>query len=168
LTFGCIGQIEYPISGKAEVWLLSQLPSVDEPLPWLLLRQGVEEIRSDGGRVTAMRGGGQPYFQEQGVLARSMGEFTINTNQVFEMLFLVGHIKPSYAAMLLIFFKVIRRDMEAEAIMSLAKSPDDAFERYPPLLKPEQDDDSSITQLKGFFRALYLAWGLNVRLLLDV
>ena len=24
--FGCIGQIEYPISGKAELWLLNQLP----------------------------------------------------------------------------------------------------------------------------------------------
>jgi hypothetical protein len=166
--FGCIGQIEYPISGRAEAWLLKVLPGVDEPLPWLLLRQGVEELKNNGSRVTAMRGGGQPYFQEPGVLARSLGEFMVNTNQVFEMLFLVGHIKPSYAAMLLVFFKVIRRDMEAEEIMTLAKSPDDAFGRYPLLFKPEQDDDESITQLKRFFRALYLAWGLNVRLLLDV
>jgi hypothetical protein len=36
------------------------------------------------------------------------------------------------------------------------------------LLKPADDDDASITQIKQFFRALYLAWGLNVRLLLDV
>lgn len=166
--FGCIGQVEYPISGKAEVWLLSQLPNVNEPLPWLLLRQGVEELKSDGSRVTPMRGTGQPYFQEKGVLARNMGEFMLNTNQVFEMVFMLGHIKPSYAGMLLVFFKVIRRDMEAEEMMALSKSPDDSFERYPLLFKPEPDDDESITQLKRFFRALYLAWGLNVRLLLDV
>jgi hypothetical protein len=166
--FGCIGQIEYPISGKAEVWLLTQLPNVEEPLPWLLLRQGVEEFKSDGSRVTAMRGTGQPYFKEQGVLARSMGEFVITTNQVFEMLFLLGHISPSYAAMLLIFFKVIRRDMEAMEIMNLSKSLEDGFERYPFLFKPEPDDDETITQLKRFFRALYLAWGLNARLRLDV
>lgn len=167
-AFGCIGQIEYPISGKGEIWLLSQLPSIDEPLPWLLLRQGIEEMKSDGARVNPMRAAGQPYLSEAGVLARSMGEFVINTNQVFEMLFLTGHIKPSYAAMLLIFFKAIRRDMEANEIMRLSTSPDDVFEKYPFLLAPEPDDDTTITQLKRFFRALYLAWGLSVRLLLDV
>jgi hypothetical protein len=168
LPFGCMGQIEYPISGQAEIWLLNQLPSPAEPLPWLLLRQALEEFKTDGSSINAMRAAGQPYFQERGVLVRGLGEFNINTNQVFEILFTLGHIRPSFAAMLLLMFGVIPRDMEADAVMELSKSPDDSFERYPFLLTPESDDDESITQLKRFFRGLYLAWGLNSRLLLDV
>jgi hypothetical protein len=166
--FGCIGQIEYPISGKAEIWLLNQLPIPDEPLPWLLLRHGLEELKSDGRSVNGMRGEGQPYFQERGVLARGLGEVTVNSNQQFEMLFLSGHLKPSYASMLLVFFKVIERNMNADELMRLSTSPEDGLEQYAFQLKPQADDDASITQLKQFFHALYLAWGLNVRLLLDV
>jgi hypothetical protein len=166
--FGCMLQIQYPISGKAEIWLLNQLPPTTEPLPWLLLKESLAEFKSDGNLVNQMRAPGQPYFQEAGVLVRGLGELKVNTNQVFEILFLLGHIKPSYAAMLLIFFGAIRRDMNADEMMALSKSPDDVFENYPFLLKPEPDDDGSITQVKQFFRALYLAWGLGVRLLLDV
>ncbi len=165
--FGCFGQIEYPISGKAEIWLLGQLPSTDETLIWLLLKQAVEEMKHDGSAVNPMRGAGMPYFSEQGVLARRLGEFAANTNMVFELLFLSGHLRPSYASVLLLLFKAIQRDMHADEIMRLSKSPDDAFEQYPFLLHAEPDDDASITQFKAFFRALYLAWGLNARLLLD-
>lgn len=167
-AFGCFGQIQYPISGVAEIWLLNRLPNPTEPLPWLLLRQGVEELQSDGTAVNAMRAPGQPFFQEAGVLARGLGEFVVNTNQLFEMLFMVGHIQPSYAGTLLLFFGAIRRDMEADEILAISRSPEDALEKYPFLLEPEFDDDNSITQIKDFLRALYLAWGLKTRLLLDV
>lgn len=166
--FGCIGQIEYPISGKAELWLLNQLPLPVETLPWMLLRQGLQEFKAAGEAVNSMRAEGQPFFQERGVLVRQLGEYIVNTNQLFEMLFLLGHIKPSYGATLLMFFNVIRRNMDADEIMNLAPSPEDVTERYPMQLKPEPDDDASIRQFKQFLQALYLAWALNVRLLLDV
>lgn len=166
--FGCIGQIEYPISQKAEVWLLNQLPMPDETLPWILLKQGIQEFRSAGISVNTMRAPDQPFFEERGVLVRALGEFNVNTNQIFEMLFLLGHIRPSYAGMILIFFRAIARDMSADEIMALSKSPENAFERYPFLHSINEEDDSSIQQLKNFLRAVYLAWGLNVALLLDV
>lgn len=166
--FGCVGQIEYPISGVAEIWLLNQLPTPDQTLPWMLLRQALEEFQNDGSSVNPLRTAGQTYFQERGVLVRGLGEFNVNTNQVFEILFTVGHIRPSFASVLLLLFGAIRRDLEANEIMLLSTSPEDAFDRHPFLLMPADEDDHSITQLKRFFRALYLAWGLNVRLLLDV
>ncbi|MBZ0285828.1 MAG: hypothetical protein K8L97_34185 [Anaerolineae bacterium] len=168
VPFGCMGQIEYPISGVAEIWLLNALPTTEETLPWLLLKQAIEEFKVDGSTVNPLRAAGQTYFQEKGVLVRRLGEIVANTNQIFEMLFTVGHIKPSYASILLLLFKAISRSLEADQIMAISKSPDDAFENHPFLLKPEPDDDASITQFKQFFRALYLAWGLNVPLLLDV
>lgn len=167
-AFGCIGQIEYPISGKAELWLLNQLPVPVETLPWMLLRQGLQEFKAAGEAVNSMRAEGQPFFQEKGVLVRQLGEYIVNTNQLFEMLFLLGHIKPSYGATVLMFFNVIRRNMDADEIMALAPSPEDVIERYPMQLKPEDNDDASIRQFKQFLRAIYLAWVLNVRLLLDV
>lgn len=166
--FGCVGQIEYPISVKAERWLLKQLPMPDLTLVWMLLRQGIQEFKSSGQSVNAMRAPDQPFFEEQQVMARQMGELLINTNQLFEMLFLLGHIRPSYAAMLLIFFNAIRRDMDADEIMALSPSPEDVLEKYPFLIQPEADDNASLTQIKGFLQALYVAWVLNVRLLLDV
>lgn len=167
-AFGCIGQIEYPISGRAELWMLNQLPVPIETLPWMLLRQGIREFKAAGEAVNSMRAEGQPFFQEKGVLVRQLGEMIINTNQLFEMLFLLGHIKPSYGATLLMFFNIIRRDMSADEIMALAPSPEDVTERYPLLLKPDEADDNSTQRFKTFFRAIYVAWVLNVRLLLDV
>lgn len=166
--FGCMGQIEYPISGKAEIWLLNALPVPDETLPWIMLKQAFQEFKIDGTAVNPMRGEGQPFFQEQGVLARKLGELVANTNQLFHLMFLSGHLTPAYSSTLLLFFKAIDRNLEADSIMALAKSPEDAFERYPFLLKSEPEDDMSITQFKRFFRALYLAWGLGTPLILDV
>lgn len=168
VPFGCMGQIEYPISRAAEAWLLSLLPVTEETLPWILLKQGVEEFKVDGQAVNSMREAGQPFFEEPSVLGRRLGELMANSNMVFQMLFLLGHIRPSYAGPLLLFFKAIRRDLEADQIMALSHSPDDAFVRYPFMHQPDPADDASITQFKRFFRALYLAWGLNVRLVLDV
>ncbi len=166
--FGCMNRIDYPISQQGEIWLLNQLPTPDEPLVWLLLRQGIEEFGYDGSSVNALRGEELPYFEEKGVLARLMGEFNITTNQVFEMAFTLGHIQPSHAGVLLLFFNAIRRDLDAAAVMGISKAPDDARERYPFLLKSEDRDDRTVCQLKAFFYALYVAWTLDARLLLDM
>ena len=52
--FGCIGAINYPISQQAEVWLLEQLPSPDDPLAFLLLKQG-PELGNTGERAEGLR-----------------------------------------------------------------------------------------------------------------
>jgi hypothetical protein len=166
--FGCINFIEYPISRQGELWLLNQLPGPDEPLVWLLLRKGIEDFGYDGSSGRALRGEDKPYFEETGVLARLMGEFHITTNQVFEMTFTLGHIQPSHAGVLLLFFHAIPRDLDADAIMGISQAPPDAHERHPFLLQPQDDDDRTVRQLKAFFYALYVAWTLNVSLLLDV
>ena len=49
--FGCMGFIQYPISAQAEAWLLDRLPVPDEPLVWLLLKQGIQRLGYDGSSV---------------------------------------------------------------------------------------------------------------------
>jgi hypothetical protein len=168
-AFGCFGRIDYPISRAAEVWLLRQLPMTGEFLAWTLLRQQLADMGVDGTLVNTMRLPDQPFFEEQQILAKQLGEYGVSTNQLFQLLFLAGGaIKPGYAAALLVVFKAIRRDLEAPELMTLTQSPEDAFERYPFLMTPTPEDDQSISQYKDFFKALWLAWGLKVPLLLDV
>lgn len=166
--FGCFGAINYPLSAAGERWLLKQLPNVDEPLVWLLLRQGVEQFSYDGVEIARLRGTNDTYFQDRQGFARPLGEFAITSNQIFEMLFMVGDIQPNHAAVLLLFFNAIRRDIEADAIMRLTPAPADAHENFPFLHTLEDSDDDTIRELKAFLYALHTAWRLNVPLRLDV
>jgi hypothetical protein len=93
----------------------------------------------------------------------------VTTNQVFELLFLTEVITPAHAALLLLFFGAIPRDMDAEALMKLTH-PTDAttVERQAPfLLTPEPTDDESITALQAYFEALHYAYRLNVTVSVD-
>jgi hypothetical protein len=165
--FGCTGFIQYRITAEAEQWLLDRLPVPDEPLSWLLLRQGVEEFKYDGSSVQPLREASDVYFEDSQPAVRRLGEFSVDANQVFEMMFAVGHVNPNHAALLLLFLHAIDRDLEADDIMHIAPAPDDAEERHPFILQPEPDDDQTIIELKEFLRALHMAWRLHVRVLVD-
>lgn len=170
VPFGCMNFIQYPITGEAERWLLDRLPGIDEPLVWLLLRQGVQELGYDGAIVAPLRAS-DTYFEEQRLPGRDLREFVINANQVFQMLFLTGHIQPAHAGVLLLLFGAIRRDIEAHQIvhvMNRALPAQQITRDFPFLMRPEEGDDRSVADLKRFFYALYRAWTLDVQLLLDV
>lgn len=168
--FGCIGFVQYPISAAGEVWLLKQLPTPEEPLPWLLLRQTVTEMGYTGHSVLPLRETGT-YFQDARGFSRDLGEFHVTSNQLIEMLFLLGHVQPAHAGALLLFFGAIPRDGEARdttLILDRGLPVDELRARFPFLLKVNEGDDSTTVELKRFLKALYHAWSLNVRLLLDV
>lgn len=168
--FGCMGQIQYPISSSAEAWLLERLPSPEEPLVWLLLRQGVQEMGYDGTTVKPLRAN-ETYFEERKLRGRDLVEFVFTADQVFEMMFLLGHIQPSHGGMLLLFFHAIPRDVEAAdivRIMNGSLTPAEIAERFPFQMKLAPHDDGTIGDLKQFFHAMYNAWLLGVPLLLDV
>ncbi len=168
--FGCIGFIEYPISTAAERWLLDLLPGIEEPLPWLLLRQGVQELGYDGESVKPLRANGT-YFEERRVAGRDLAEFLMTGNQVFEMLFLLGDIQPAHAGMLLLLFHAIPRAGDADQIVRIMNRSlsDEEIERdYPFQMTIGRDDDRTTAELKGFFQALHRAGSLGVALKLDV
>lgn len=168
--FGCFGAIQYPFSKEGELWLLKQLPTPEEPMPWLLLRQTTREMGYTGQSVVPLRSGGT-YFEDLNMYARGLGEMQVSTNQTFEMLFMLGHIQPAQAGALLLFFNAIANNLEADkitVILGRSHSTEDLQERFPFHMQPADDDDTTITELKQFFYALYLAWSHDVRLLLDV
>lgn len=165
--FGCMDFVNYPISAKAEKWLLDQLPVPDEPLVWLLLRQGIKEFKYDGQSVVPLRESDSTYFESPQPYQRRLGEFEIDSNQLFEMIFAVGNVNPNHAALLLLFLHAIPREVEADDIMRIAPAPDDVETRYPFRLDYRDDDDETILQLKDLLRSFYVAWILDVKILLD-
>lgn len=177
--FGCAGFIQYPITARAEAWLLSHLPGPDEPLVWLLLKQGLEDFQYDGQSVRELRESSDTYFEDKYAPGRNLGEFVITSNQLFEMLFAVGPIQPGHAGVLLLFLHAIPRDMEAGQIITLSPAPADAAERFPLRHVPAPEDetpeaaaadparDRSIDDFMRFIQALYIAWRLDVALLVD-
>ncbi len=166
-SFGCMGFIQYPVSQQAETWLLDQLPVPDEPLVWLLLRQGIREFEYDGHSVHLLRNADHTYFEETSVHSRRLGEFTIDANQLFEMIFSVGNIQPNHGALILLFVHAISREMEASEIMNIVPAPGDVETCYPFLFQADEADDQTINEFKQFFLALYTAWKLNFPLILD-
>ena len=166
--FGCMGKISYPLSPFGEAWLLNQLPEPTEPLVWLLLRQGIEEFRYDGSTVRPLRAAGTTHFSEQRTIQRVLGEIDVDSDQVFEMTFLLGHIQPNHAGILLLFFGAIPRDLEVDQIMQMGTMPLNQRADTDFLVTVSADDDPTTAELKQFLYALYLAWQLDVQLLLDV
>lgn len=165
--FGCYGFIHYPISSSGEHWLLDQLPVPDEALTWLLLRKGIEEFQYDGASVRPLRQTSDVYFEDRNPLVRRLGEFDIDANQLFEMIFAVGTILPNHAALLLLFLHAIHRDLEAEDIMRITPAPANVAEHHPFLIQHERSDNDTLHEIKEFLAALYLAWKLNVPLIVD-
>ncbi len=168
-SFGCSGQIAYPISSQAEAWLLNQLPGIEQPIIWLLLREGVNANGYTGDAARSLRVN-PAYFEERRVRGRDMGEFTMSADQIFEMLFMVGSITPAHAGILLLLFGAIPRDAEAPAVVAIMNgtlTSEQIASEFPYILQDELDDDVTIRDLKQFFLSLHTAWRLNQRLYLD-
>lgn len=169
--FGCMGHIPYPISAGAEAFLLRRLPTPPEaPLVWLLLKQGIRDFNYDGSSVRPLRAAGRQIFSEARSLRRALGELVVDADQVFEMVFLTGHIQPNHGAILLLFLQVIAREgLEAGEITQLGALPVAERARMELLIAAgDARDDDATAGMRGFLRALWLAWRLDVQLLLDV
>ena len=175
LHFGCAGFIQYPITALAETWLLDRLPVPDEPLVWLLLRQGIQKLGYDGSSVSALRAAAgahaadEPvYFELPDAPQRRLGELRVSSNQLLEMIFGVGErIIPNHAGILLLFAHAIERDLEAQEIQDISSSQPATRERYAFEMFEPPESDACIRQFVAFFRALHVAWQLNVPLYVD-
>jgi len=169
-AFGCIGTVNYPLSAAGERWLLDQLPGNDYPLVFLLLQKAIHDLGYHGEAAARLRAQSGVFFESTEPLRRSVDGFEVSSDQVFEMLFLSGHLRPAHGALLLQFFDAIYSDLEADVMMQLADPPSAAWidATVPFLHRAERADDETIAALKRFFRALYTAYRLGTSLLLDV
>jgi hypothetical protein len=135
----------------------------------MLLRRTLTDYLPNSAEIVRIRQAPGVIFQTGDRFARRIEDVQIATDQVFELLFLSEVIAPAHAALLLLFFGAIPRDMDADELMRLTQpSPDHVTRRDVPfLLLPDPADDETIAEIKAFFDALHVAYRLNVPLSLD-
>jgi hypothetical protein len=100
-----------------------------------------------------------------------MQDFSVNSDQIFEMIFLLGPIQPAHAGMLLQFFDAVPRATEANQIVQIMNgllTPDQIEQQFPLRIVSDSADDRTVADIKRFLAALHAAWRLGVSVILDV
>jgi hypothetical protein len=169
-SFGCTSVINYPLSAAGERWLLDQLPDNEHPLPSFLLKRALQDFNYTGAVAASLRSQAGVFFESEERFERDIDGVLINSDHVFEMLFLSGPILPAHGSMLLQFFGGISPDLEADEIMQLGVPPSQEWlDAHTPFLhRFNVVDDTTIFALKMFLHAVYVGWRVGANVLLDV
>jgi hypothetical protein len=162
----CHRRIRYPIPEKVEAWLMARLPTSLACTAGALLVRGLAEFGWDGAPVAKMRAAGTTFFESRvpyGVRWEGPdGVIEISSDQLFQMMFLVGNLQPTHCLMLALFCGVIPHDT---SLHDLKDDPGRARALAAANVTNEADPD--IEQLAAFLRALAVAARLDVPILVD-
>jgi hypothetical protein len=112
--YGCYDSINYPIETDTETWLLSRLPAKIDGAAGYLLKSAIEDFGWDGAQAAEMREQRQTYFRSSKAPVRKWPGFTLTGDQLFQMMFHVGHLGPEHSKILLLFLGLIVMDEESE------------------------------------------------------
>jgi hypothetical protein len=175
----CHRRIRYPIPEKVEAWLMSRLPQSLACTAGVLLVRGLAEFGWDGAPVAKLRSAGTTFFESRapygvrwardgasqalpGERDSCDGVIEISSDQLFQMMFLVGNLAPTHCLMLALFCGVIPHDT------SLHDLKDEAGRaRALAAANVPTEADADIEQLAAFLRALAVASRLDVPILVD-
>jgi len=164
--FACHRRIRYPIPERVEQWLMARLPENLGCTAGALLVRGLGEFGWDGSPTAKLRAAGDTYFESRvayGVRWESPdGSIDISSDQLFQMMFLVGHLAPTHSLMLALFCGVIPHDTSLHDLKDPEGRARALARSY---LPPEPDPD--IEQFAAFLRALAVAARLEVPILVD-
>jgi len=164
--FACHRRIRYPIPERVEQWLMARLPEHLGCTAGALLVRGLGEFGWDGSPTAKLRAAGDTYFESRvahGVRWESPdGSIEISSDQLFQMMFLVGHLAPTHSLMLALFLGVIPHDTSLHDLKDAEGRAHALARSY---LPPEPDPD--IEQFAAFLRALAVAARLEVPILVD-
>ncbi len=154
--FGCGGAIHYPITAKAENWLLSRLPTdLSSPAGELLIR-AIKDFNYDGAFIDSLRNRKEVY-ELATAPERKWGSFfskktRITSSQILHMTFAVGDLGAAHAKMVAYFLGFLNDELE---IVTTPKT------------VPQPDDDNGIVELKYFYSLAALAGVNNVSIFVD-
>jgi hypothetical protein len=164
--FACHRRIRYPIPEHVEAWLMSRLPTTLDCTAGTLLARGLGEFGWDGAPAARLRGAGTTYFESRapyGVRWQSeRGTIEISSDQLFQMMFMVGNLAPTHCLMLVLFCGVLPHDID---IFDLKDSERRTRALAGAELATERDAD--IEQLAAFLRTLAIAARLEVSVMVD-
>ena len=164
--FACHRRIRYPIPERVEQWLMARLPENLGCTAGALLVRGLGEFGWDGAPTAKLRAAGDTYFESRvayGVRWEGPnGTIEISSDQLFQMMFLVGHLAPTHCLMLALFCGVIPHDTSLHDLKDGAGRTRALAAAY---VAPEADPE--IEQVAAFLRALAIAARLEIPILID-
>ena len=164
--FGCYRSIPYPIPAAAEAWLLALLPADLASTAGQLLVRAVDDFDWDGEHAADMREEDDTFFESREPLGASWGDgdgrVEIDSNQVFHMLFHVGHLGSTHAFMACLFFGVVPHDLDVSAL----GDPAARAQALQTAAVPEPPDEAC-EPIAAFLHALATAARLDIDVLID-
>jgi hypothetical protein len=164
--FSCHRRIRYPIPEHVEQWLMARLPSALGCTAGALLVRGLQEFGWDGSPTARLRASGTTFFESRapyGVRWEGPdGKIEITSDQIFQMMFMVGHLAPTHSLMLALFLGVIPHDT---SLFTLKNEHD----RHVALASAQvpTEPDADIEQLAAFLRTLAVAARLDATIVID-
>jgi len=164
--FACHRRIRYPIAERVEEWMMARLPRSLDCTAGTLLARGVGEFGWDGEAVARLRAHGVTFFESRapyGVRWQAEGEkLEVSSDQVFQMMFLVGDLAPTHSLMLALFCGVIPHDISLHDLKDRA-----GRMRALEAAEVPVEADAAIEQLAAFLRTLAIAARLEVPIVID-
>jgi len=166
--FGCHRRIRYPIPEHVEAWMMRRLPQQLGCTAGALLVRGLGEFGWDGEPTSKLRASGNTYFESRapyGVRWQNEdgnGTIEISSDQLFQMMFMVGHLAPTHCLMLALFFGVIPHDISLHDL----KDQDGRTRALDTAVVPTEVDPET-EQLAAFLRTLAVAAKLELTILID-
>jgi hypothetical protein len=163
---GCHRRIRYPIPEHVEQWLMSRLPTNLACTAGALLARGLDEFNWDGEPVKKLRAASTTFFESRvpyGVRWEGeTGVLEISSDQLFQMMFMVGPLAPTHSLMLALFTGTIPHDT---SLHDLKDKP--GRDRVLALADVPSQPDADIEQLAAFLRTVALAARLERTVLID-
>jgi len=145
---------------------MSRLPSSLDCTAGALLARGLGEFGWDGAPTAKLRSAGTTYFESRapyGVRWQAKdGPIEVSSDQLFQMMFMVGNLAPTHCLMLALFCGVLPHDI---SLHDLKDGEGRARALATADLPAEPDPD--IEQLAAFLRTLAIAARLDVSVLID-
>ena len=149
---GCHRRIRYPISEETEAWLMSRLPETLGCTAGALLVRALGEFGWDGEPTAKLRASGTTFFASRapyGVRWQGDdGTIEISSDQLFQMMFMVGHLAPAHSLMLALFTGAIPHDTSLHALQD---------KRTLEAANVPVETDPELEQMAAFLRMLVVA-----------
>ena len=164
--FACHRRIRYPIPEHVEAWLMTRLPTTLGCTAGALLVRGLGEFGWNGDPAAKLRGSGTTFFESRAPYGvRWQGDdgvVEISSDQLFQMMFMVGNLAGTHCLMLALFFGVIPHDI---SLFDLKDR--DGRTRALDAATIPAEADPDIEQLAAFMRTLAVAARLDTSIVID-
>jgi hypothetical protein len=166
--FGCSGYLNYPITASLEQWILSRLQPA-ETLASKLMFRAIDDFGYDGQAMAAWRQR-RELMERSAPLETTVGDERISADQLLQAILACGsELNPDHCSMLLHWLgalKPAQGNADEALALSLATPPEQRRQAFALDVGPP-DEDASIRGLQQLLFAMYVAWTLDLPLLMD-